>query len=121
MDTDPYNFCNCNHFTLHINGILPPPLTPYVYLKLQPSTVQPPLPPYVYLKLQPSTVQPPLTPYVSLKLVTTTFLQYSPLLLGSLTYWVVVGIEYSRAALPCTVPPVWLELLDLLFNRETLI
>ena len=31
------------------------------------------------------------------------------------------AIEYSRAALPCTLPPVWLELPDLLFNRETLI
>ena len=25
-------------------------------------------------------------------------------------------IEYSRVALPCTFPPVWLELPDLLFN-----
>ena len=30
-------------------------------------------------------------------------------------------IEYSRAALPCTLPPEWLELPDLLSNLETLI
>ena len=29
-------------------------------------------------------------------------------------------ISIRRMALPCTVPPVWLELPDLLFNRETL-
>ena len=30
-------------------------------------------------------------------------------------------ISIRRRALPCTFPPVWLELPDLLFNRETLI
>ena len=44
-----------------------------------------------------------------------------PQLCTKTTLVVFRNIEYSRAALPCTLPPVWVELPDLLFNRETLI
>ena len=46
-----------------------------------------------------------------------------PSIVSTVPVLAVVGtyIEYSRVALSCTFPPVWLELYDLLFNQETLI